>query len=626
MFIKNNEDIRIDLIKSIYFLIVDKTTYLYNFFMAVNYKAPIKDILFAFDVLNSYEKLNNIDRFKDFNIDIAVPAIEECSKFAEEVLAPINADGDKYGAKYNNGVVNMPPGFIEAYEKFKNAGWASISLPSEIGGGGMPYLLSGGTLEILCTANMAFILGPGLSIGAISGINEHASQEQKDKYLPNLVSGDWTGTMNLSEPQSGSDLNHLITKADPQEDGTYKITGTKIWIGSGEHDLSKNIVHLVLARVPGSPEGTKGISMFIVPKYIVNDDSSLGDRNNVNCLSIEEKLGIHGSPTCVMEYDGAVGYLVGEENRGLNYMFTTINEARIRVGGHGLACTTGALQGAAQYARDRVQGRPIGMSKENAKNSTIIDHADVRRMLMTIKAYSDAMRYMMYDNQMMLDFSYFGNEDQKNYGEARCGLLTPISKSWISDLSVELTSMAIQIYGGMGYVEETGVAQYLRDARIAPIYAGTNGIQALDLTLKKIHTDEGKVVNNLFDEMISVSNELNKSDILSKLTESYQFHIKNLMESTEKVRKLMINGNQKSISGFASPYTKMFGQVLGGYYMAKAAIHAEKKYKETEDEYFKDKITLSKFYIEQLLPLSENNMPPIASDVNDLFLINSESF
>ena len=594
--------------------------------MAVNYKAPVKDILFAFDVLNSYEKLNNIVRFKDFNLDIAVPAIEECSKFAEEVLAPINADGDKHGAKFNKGVVNMPPGFIEAYEKFKSAGWASISLPLEIGGGGMPYLLSAGTLEILCTANMAFVLGPGLSIGAISGINQHASQEQKDLYLPNLVSGEWTGTMNLSEPQSGSDLNHLTTKAEPQEDGTYKITGTKIWIGSGEHDLSENIVHLVLARVPDSPEGTKGISMFIVPKYIVNDDSSLGERNNVNCISIEEKLGIHGSPTCVMEYNGAIGYLVGEKNRGLSYMFTTINEARIRVGGHGLACTTGALQGAAQYARDRVQGRPVGMSKEDAKNSTIIDHADVRRMLMTIKAYSDAMRYMMYDNQMMLDFLYFGNDDQKEYGEARGGLLTPISKSWISDLSVELTSMAIQIYGGMGYVEETGVAQYLRDARIAPIYAGTNGIQALDLTLKKIHIDEGKIVNNLFDEMISVSNELNKSDILSKLTESYQFHIKNLMESTEKVRKLMINGNQKSISGFASPYTKMFGQVLGGYYMAKAAVIADKKYKETGEEYYKDKITLSKFYIEQLLPLSVTNMPPIDSDVDDLFMINRENF
>ena len=594
--------------------------------MAVNYKAPVKDILFAFDVLNSYEKLNNIDRFKDFNLDIAIPAIEECSKFAEEVLAPINADGDKHGAKFNNGVVNMPPGFIEAYEKFKNAGWASISLPLEIGGGGMPYLLSGGTLEILCTANMAFVLGPGLSIGAISGIYQHASQEQKDLYLPNLVSGDWTGTMNLSEPQSGSDLNHLTTKAEPQEDGTYKITGTKIWIGSGEHDLSDNIVHLVLARAPDSPEGTKGISMFIVPKYIVNDDSSLGERNNVNCISIEEKLGIHGSPTCVMEYNGAIGYLVGEKNRGLSYMFTTINEARIRVGGHGLACTTGALQGAAQYARDRVQGRPVGMSKEDAKNSTIIDHADVRRMLMTIKAYSDAMRYMMYDNQMMLDFLYFGNDDQKKYGEARGGLLTPISKSWISDLSVELTSMAIQIYGGMGYVEETGVAQYYRDARIAPIYAGTNGIQALDLALKKIHINEGKAVNDLFDEMIFVSNELKNSERLSRSYESYEFNIKNLMESTEKVRKLLINDNQKSICGFASPYTKMFGQVLGGYYMAKAAILADKKYKEAGEEFYKDKLTLSKFYIEQLLPLSATNMPPIDCDVDDLFSIKNEDF
>ena len=594
--------------------------------MAVNYKAPVKDILFAFDVLNSYEKLNNIVRFKDFNLDIAVPAIEECSKFAEEVLAPINADGDKHGAKFNKGVVNMPPGFIEAYEKFKSAGWASISLPIEIGGGGMPYLLSAGTLEILCTANMAFVLGPGLSIGAISGINQHASQEQKDLYLPNLVSGEWTGTMNLSEPQSGSDLNHLTTKAEPQEDGTYKITGTKIWIGSGEHDLSENIVHLVLARVPDSPEGTKGISMFIVPKYIVNDDSSLGERNNVNCISIEEKLGIHGSPTCVMEYNGAIGYLVGEKNRGLSYMFTTINEARIRVGGHGLACTTGALQGAAQYARDRVQGRPVGMSKEDAKNSTIIDHADVRRMLMTIKAYSDAMRYMMYDNQMMLDFLYFGNDDQREYGEARGGLLTPISKSWISDLSVELTSMAIQIYGGMGYVEETGVAQYYRDARIAPIYAGTNGIQALDLALRKIHVDDGKSVNNLFDEMLLVSSELKNSERLSKLYELYEFHIKNLMESTEKVRKLLINDNQKSISGFASPYTKMFGQVLGGYYMAKAAVLADKKYKETDEEFYKDKITLSKFYIEQLLPLSATNMPPIDCDVDDLFSIKNEDF
>ncbi len=594
--------------------------------MAVSYKAPIKDILFAFDVLNSYENLKNIEIFKDFNLDIAVPAIEECSKFAEEVLAPINSVGDKYGAKFNDGEVSMPEGFSDAYNKFKNAGWASISLPSEIGGGGMPYLLSGATLEILCTANMAFVLGPGLSIGAISGINAHASEKQKDKYLPNLVSGDWTGTMNLSEPQSGSDLNHISTKAEPQENGTYKITGTKIWIGSGEHDLSENIIHLVLAKVPGSPEGTQGISMFIVPKYIVNADGSIGNRNNVNCISIEEKLGIHGSPTCVMEYDGSVGYLVGDENRGLNYMFTTINEARIRVGGHGLACTMGALQGASQYARDRVQGRPVGMSKEDAKNSTIIEHADVRRMLMTIKAYSEAMRYMMYDNHMMLDFLYFGNKEQKIYGEMRCGLLTPISKSWISDLSVELTSMAIQVYGGMGYVEETGVAQYFRDARIAPIYAGTNGIQALDLTLKKIHIDDGKTVNALFEDMMNIADEIKNNESLSNLHESLETHIKYLIKSTEKIRELKINGNQKSISGFSTPYTKMFGQVLGGYYMARAAIIAEKIFKETGNEFYKDKITLSKFYIEQLLPLAATNLSSIYSEVDDLFEINSKNF
>ena len=594
--------------------------------MAVPYKAPVKDIVFGYEVIDSYNVLNKISAFSDFSEDIVVPTMEECAKFSEEILAPINAIGDQQGATIKDGVVTMPEEFVDAYKKFSEAGWASISLPSDIGGGGMPITLSGGTLEILGTANLAFGLAPGLSAGAISAINFHGNQEQKDKFLPKLVSGEWTGTMNLSEPQSGSDLGTITTKAEPQEDGSYKITGTKVWITFGEHNMTENIIHLVLAKIPGSPEGTKGISMFIVPKYNVNDDGSVGDSNNVSCISIEEKLGIHASPTCVMEYDGSIGYLVGEENRGLNYMFTMMNEARVWVGGQGLACASGSLQGAAQYARDRVQGRPVGMSKEEAKSSTIIDHADVRRMLMTIKAYSDAMRYMMYDNQMMLDFLYFGNEDQKNYGEARCGLLTPISKSWISDLSVELTSMALQVYGGMGYVEETGVAQYLRDARIAPIYAGTNGIQALDLTLKKIHIDDGNVVNNLFDEMTTVCDELKNSDVLTNLYKPFQIQINNLKETTEKIRNFFINGDQKSISGFASPYTKMFGQVLGGYYMAKASIVAKHKFQDTGEEFYKDKITLSKFYIEQLLPLAETNMPLIDCDIEDLFLIGSKNF
>jgi len=594
--------------------------------MAVNYKAPINDIIFAYDVLDSYNILNKIEKFKDFGLDTLEPIVEECAKFAEEVLAPINSIGDKNGAIFDEGIVKMPPGFKEAYEKFTKAGWSSISLPSDIGGGGLPYGLSAAILEILCTANMAFVLGPGLSIGAISGINFHANQGQKDMYLPDLVAGNWTGTMNLSEPQSGSDLSNISTKATKQDDGTYRITGTKIWIGSGEHDLSENIIHLVLAKVPGSPEGTKGISMFIVPKFVVNDDSSLGGHNKVNCISIEEKLGIHGSPTCVMEYDGSVGYLIGEENMGLNYMFTTINEARIRAGGHGLACTSGALQGASQYARDRVQGRPVGMTKEEAKDSSIIDHADVRRTLMTIKSYLDAMRYMNYDNHLMLDLEYFAEGELKDFGKERCGILTPITKAWISDLSVELTSMAIQVYGGMGYVEETGIAQYFRDARIAPIYAGTNGIQAEDLVFRKITLNDGKAVESLLKEMRTNISSMKEHENLEPLSEILERHVAEIEEATQYLLKELGKGNLAGVSASGTAYLKMFGQVLGGHYMGKAAVTATKNLLEDNAEFYNDKITLSKFYIEQLLPLASSYFSSVMLGKENLYSIDSNSF
>jgi len=594
--------------------------------MAVNYKAPINDIIFAYEVLDSYNILNKIEKFKDFGLDTLEPIVEECAKFAEEVLAPINSIGDKNGAIFDEGIVKMPPGFKEAYEKFTKAGWSSISLPSDIGGGGLPYGLSAAILEILCTANMAFVLGPGLSIGAISGINFHANQGQKDMYLPDLVAGNWTGTMNLSEPQSGSDLSNISTKATKQDDGTYRITGTKIWIGSGEHDLSENIIHLVLAKVPGSPEGTKGISMFIVPKFVVNDDSSLGGHNKVNCISIEEKLGIHGSPTCVMEYDGSVGYLIGEENMGLNYMFTTINEARIRAGGHGLACTSGALQGASQYARDRVQGRPVGMTKEEAKDSTIIDHADVRRTLMTIKSYLDAMRYMNYDNHLMLDLEYFAEGELKDFGKERCGILTPITKAWISDLSVELTSMAIQVYGGMGYVEETGIAQYFRDARIAPIYAGTNGIQAEDLVFRKITLNDGKAVESLLKEMRTNISSMKEHENLEPLSEILERHVAEIEEATQYLLKELGKGNLAGVSASGTPYLKMFGQVLGGHYMGKAAVTATKNLLEDNTEFYNDKFTLSKFYIEQLLPLASSYFSSVMLGKENLYSIDSNSF
>ncbi len=595
--------------------------------MAVAFKAPVKDIVFGYEVVETYDVISKIPAFSDFNEDIVIPTMEECAKFAEEVLAPINAIGDQQGATIKDGKVTMPKEFIDAYKSFSEAGWASISLPSEIGGGGMPIALSGGTLEILSTANLAFGLAPGLSAGAISAINFHGSEDQKAKFLPKLVSGEWTGTMNLSEPQSGSDLGTITTKAEPLEDGSYKITGTKVWITFGEHDLTDNIIHLVLAKIPGSPEGTKGISMFIVPKVMVNDDGSLGDDNNVSCISIEEKLGIHASPTCVMEYDGSIGYLVGEENRGLNYMFTMMNEARVWVGGQGLASASGALQGAAQYARDRVQGRPVGMSKEDAKESTIIDHADVRRMLMTIKSYVDAMRYMMYDNQLMLDVEYFGEGELKEFGEERCGILTPITKAWISDLGVELSSMAIQIYGGMGYVEETGVAQYLRDSRIAPIYEGTNGIQALDLMFRKLPLDNGQAMQRLLGDVQKVIDDMkNDDEIISSMAEKLQKEVDTLSEVTLWLGGRMLEGELVDASAAATPYLKMFGQVLGGYYMGKAAILANKKYKETNDEFYSDKLTLSKFYIEQLLPLSSGYASAVTAGKEDLYVMKAENF
>ena len=595
--------------------------------MAVPYKAPVKDIVFGYEVIDSYNVLNKISEFSDFSEDIVIPTMEECAKFSEEVLAPINAIGDQQGASIENGNVTMPEEFVDAYKKFIEAGWASISLPEEIGGGGMPITLSGGTLEILSTANLAFGLAPGLSAGAISAINFHGNQEQKDKFLPKLVSGEWPGTMNLSEPQSGSDLGTITTKAEKQDDGTYKVTGTKVWITFGEHNMTENIIHLVLAKVPGSPEGTKGISMFIVPKVMVNDDGSLGDNNNVSCISIEEKLGIHASPTCVMEYDGSVGYLVGEENRGLNYMFTMMNEARVWVGGQGLACASGALQGASQYARDRVQGRPVGMSKEDAKKSTIIDHADVRRMLITIKSYVDAMRYLMYDNQLMLDLEYFAEGELKEFGEERCGILTPITKAWISDLGVELSSVAIQVYGGMGYVEETGVAQYLRDSRIAPIYEGTNGIQALDLMFRKLPLDNGQAMQRLLADVNKVIDEMNEGgEVLSDMAQKLKVEVDRLSEVTLWLGSKMLEGELVDASAGATPYLKMFGQVLGGYYMGKAAILATKKLEETGDEYYNEKITLSKFYIEQLLPLASGYASSVTAGKDDLFNIKAESF
>ena len=598
--------------------------------MAVKYKAPVKDILFAYDVVDTYIRLNTIKKYSDFSKDIVVSVIEECAKFCEEVLAPINSIGDSVGATINNNEVTMPEGFVDAYKKFSEAGWSSISLPEEIGGGGMPVALSGGTLEMIVSANFAFSLAPGLSAGAVSAISRHGNDEQKAMFLPKLVSGEWTGTMNLSEPQAGSDLGTITAKAKKQEDGTYRLNGTKVWITFGEHDMTENIVHLVLARTPDAPEGTNGISMFIVPKFLVNEDGTLGERNEVKCNSIEEKLGIHASPTCVMEYGGkkgAVGYLIGEETRGLHYMFTMMNEVRVFVGGQGLSATAASLQGAAQYARDRVQGRPIGMDKEKAKTASIIEHADVRRMLLTIKAYTEAMRYLLFDNQLLIDHAYFSdNEEQRNLGEEKCSLLTPITKAWLSDVSVEMCNIAIQVYGGMGYIEETGIAQYLRDTRITPIYEGTNGIQALDLMFRKLPLNGGQALQRLLEEMQSTIKDLEKKgERFESMKKNLEDAVSSLSDVTTWLGSKMLEGELVDASAAASPYLKMFGTVLGGYYMAKAALLSESKMDEDE-EYYKEKITVSNFYMEQILPQALGLVSAIKSGKEDLYNIKAENF
>ena len=595
--------------------------------MAVSYKAPVKEVIFAFDVLDSYNILQKIERFSDFSPEIAVPAIEECAKFAEEVLAPINSVGDTHGATFKDGKVIMPPGFHEAYDKFKKAGWASMSLPYEIGGGGMPYTLSGGTLEILCAANMSFVLGPGLSIGAISGINFNASVAQKDKYLPKLVSGDWTGTMNLSEPQSGSDLNHITTKAELQEDGTYKITGTKIWIGSGEHDLAENIIHLVLAKIPNGPDGVKGISLFIVPKFLVNDDGSLGARNQVSVGKVEKKMGIHGNATCVMNYDGATGYLVGEEHKGMRAMFTMMNEARLGVGLQGLSQAELAYQNALAYAKDRLQGRDVTGSKNpNGLADPIIFHPDVRRNLMDQKCFSEGSRAFILWGANIIDKA---NQTSDTNADGLIGLLTPVIKGFLTDKGFDMTIQAQQIYGGHGYIEEWGMSQFARDARIAMIYEGANGIQALDLVGRKLPQDQGKNMIAFFTILKTYIKENQK-----KSEEFDNIFLEPMKSATADLEGAVLYFMEKGIknpndalSG-SYDFMHLFGYVCLGFMwckMAEASFEATTSGSHNND-FHQSKISTGQYFMERQLPFTKLHLARIRTGSNVVMKLKPENF
>ena len=584
-----------------------------------DYRPPLRDIKFVLEHVVDLPTIVDLPAFEHVDLDVALGALDEAGRFMAEVVAPTNAIGDQEGAVRNDdGTVTLPKELRDAYHRYVEAGWNAIKANPAYGGHGFPTAAGIAVMEMLTTANMALSLCPMLTASAILALDRHGSEEQKGTYLEKLITGEWTGTMVLTEPQAGSDVGALTTRAVPQDDGTWRLFGTKIFITWGEHDVADNIIHLVLARVPDAPPGTKGISLFLVPKYLVNPDGTPGDRNDVSCVSLEHKIGIHASPTAVMAFgedEGAVGYLVGEINQGMRAMFTMMNDARLHVGLEGLGIAERAYQHALDYARERRQGRAIGADK--GTSSPIIDHPDVRRMLLTMKASIEAMRGLMYANAAALDLAEHHPDDATRAAAAgRAALLTPLSKGWGSDLGVEVSSLGIQVFGGMGYVEEAGAAQFWRDSRIAPIYEGTNGIQAIDLVLRKLPMDGGAVVEAFFDEVADLAEQLaaagpETASVGAQLATALSV----LREATA-----WLNGRNdvNDALAAATPYATMFATVAGGYYLAKGAAAAAGGAGPGTD-FAAEKVATARFYAEQLLPRAAGLLAAATSPAASLF-------
>ncbi|PXX44463.1 acyl-CoA dehydrogenase [Aquitalea magnusonii] len=567
------------------------------------YNAPVKEIRFVLNELAELTSVCSLPGYEDCSVELVDAILEEAAKFAEGVLAPINKQGDK-GATLKDGEVTAAPGFKDAWQQYVESGWVGLRAPADFGGQGMPALVAIAAEEMWCSANLAFSLAPLLTLGAVEAIHHHASEELKAVYLPRMSSGEWTGTMNLTEPQAGSDLAQVRSRAVPQADGSYLVTGQKIFITWGEHDMADNIVHLVLARLPDAPAGVKGISLFIVPKFLVNADGSLGARNDVRCVSLEHKLGIHGSPTAVMSFGdngGAVGYLVGEANKGLGYMFTMMNHARLGVGVEGMSVSERAYQKAVEYARDRVQSRAVG--SPDPAGVAIIKHPDIRRMLMTMRSQIEAQRALAFYTAAALDRASrhpVASEAARN--QALVNFLIPIVKGWNTEQANELTSLAVQVHGGMGFIEETGVAQYYRDARITAIYEGTTGIQALDLIGRKTFSEGGATARALLEEARATADKLAAAGYASMAS--------NLQQAAAEAERcvafiLESFGTQPQLAAAGSvPFLKLMGIVLGGWQLGRAALIAREKLGEdgVDEDFLKAKITTARFFAEHLLP------------------------
>lgn len=537
----------------------------------MSYRAPVEDMAFALRKLAGIDRLAGT-HFESFDDDLIDPILEEAGKLASDVLAPLNQPGDEQGAQLTGDGVVAPHGFAEAYRQFAEGGWMGLAAPVEWGGQGLPRTLSNAVLEMLHGANMSFGLCPMLSAGAIEALLAHGAEAEQKKYLPKLISGEWTGTMNLTEPQAGSDVGALKTKAVPQDDGSYKISGQKIYITWGDHDMTDNIIHLVLARLPDAPEGSRGISLFVVPKVLVNEDGSLGDRNGVKCIGLEKKIGIHASPTCVMEYEGATGWLVGEENKGLACMFTMMNAARLNVGLEGVGVSEAAYQAAYAYAQERKQGRVEGIDGP----APILHHADVRRTLTTMRAHTMAARAICYACGVAADLADASDDEAtREAASLREELLTPIAKAWATDTGVEMASFGVQIHGGMGFMNETLAAQLYRDARIAPIYEGTNGIQAIDLVGRKLSMAGGRAMTDMIEEVRETARAARETNDpqLGQIADRLVAAADALNEATDWMKSVMKDEREKGLSG-ATAYLELAGNVIGGHFLAKGALSA----------------------------------------------------
>lgn len=588
-----------------------------------DFVAPLDDIRFSLDAVAELSAILELDGFDHVDSDLVDAMLGEAARICTEVIGPLNAVGDKSGSVLVDGQVRTPEGWSQAYEIFSAGGWGSLPIDMSFGGGGLPWLVANCVTEMVSGANMAFVACSILSQGSVDMLIAHGSETLQQTYLPKLVDGTWTGTMNLTEPDAGSDVGALRCRAERAADGTYRIFGTKIFITYGDHDLADNIVHLVLARTSDAPVGTKGISCFIVPKVLVNDDGTLGEENDVTCLSLEHKMGIHASPTAVMSFgdeDGAVGYLIGEENHGMRYMFTMMNVARLQVGLQAVGVAERAYRQAAQYAFDRRQGRAVGAA---AGPSPIAEHADVARMLIDMRAHIEAMRGIAMLNAAAIDRESHASEpDEREAAAGRAALLTPINKGWCTDRSVAVTSTAIQVHGGLGFIEETGVAQHYRDTRITPIYEGTNGIQAIDLVTRKLPMGSGRVIGEFFDEIEQHVALLFGADIeVGPLGDNMTSALSSARMVTRWLTDTFGTDPNEVLAG-ATPFLDLMGLLSGGYVHVRRALAAPSG----DAELVAARLATARFYGEQILPRVFSLVPMVMAGSETLFAIDEAAW